>query len=99
MARHGRAGGDGSLPSEREVPWLSKLGRACDALPARTIRVNTRRDRYNVGIAVQQLGSPTDAPVLIFLHGVLADKGTWRYVAGALGKDHEIWLIDRKSVV
>jgi|GEM_PF-965683 len=55
-------------------------------------------------VAVHRLG-PRDAVsdasprrVIVFLHGVLADSRTWRYVAGDLAADHRLWLIDLPGV-
>jgi len=53
-------------------------------------------------VAVHRLGAPaagTDpARVIVFLHGVLADSRTWRYVAGALADHRRLWLVDFPGV-
>jgi pimeloyl-ACP methyl ester carboxylesterase len=82
------------LPREKDLPLLNKLGRALDALPVVTNIVRTTRAGHDVRIAVYQYGWRTNDSILIFVHGVLADSRAWRYVAGDLGRDHEVWLID-----
>jgi len=82
------------LTRERDVPVLASLGKACDALSAHTHPVNTIRCGKQVRIAVQHLGADTNKTILIFIHGVLADRYTWRYMAGGLGREYEIWLLE-----
>ena len=82
------------LPSERETDWLLKLSEAWRAHPATCSRVDTIRGGHQVEIAIHCVGKPSQRPLLVFVHGILADYRTWRLVAGQLADDYEIWLVD-----
>ncbi len=57
---------------------------------------------HEMRVAVHRLGragAGTDpARVIVFLHGVLADSRTWRYVAGELLDHRRLWLVDLPGV-
>lgn len=91
------AAGSGSartLPSERDIPLLAELGRAYDAQPAWTKLVETQRGGHIVQVAVHQRNAGRGDSILVFVHGILSDHTSYRYLAGALGPDREVWLVD-----
>ena len=81
------------LPYEADVPLLKELGAQYDLLAATTNLVDTVRQGHHARVAIQRRGNP-EAPVLIAVHGLLADHTSWRYVAGELGSECEFWLVD-----
>ena len=82
-----------NLDSEFRIPGLRGLISNCVALPRTTELVPTTWNGQPVRLAVHRLGE-TSGRVTVFLHGVLSDGMTWRFVAGELGKREELWLID-----
>lgn len=84
-----------NLPSERQIPEFGHVLDAADSLPRLLRRpVTLGPDGVPVRLAVHQWGEGTNETVLVFIHGVLADHGTWRLVAGALGGKYDLWLVD-----
>ena len=51
-----------------------------------------------LNIAIEEVapaGTPDrDQPVIVLIHGVLSNSQTWQYVAGKLGQDYRILLVD-----
>ncbi len=82
------------LPPERATPWLFELDEAWRAHPVSCCHVNTVRQGHQLSIAVHCLGKASQRPLLVFVHGILADYRTWHLVAGQLAEDYEIWLVD-----
>jgi len=83
------------LPSERQIPELNALLAAKAALPEKIVRVATfRPNEPTVQITVHQIGSGTNPCILVPIHGVLANCESWRYTAGALGSDFDLWIVD-----
>jgi pimeloyl-ACP methyl ester carboxylesterase len=85
-----------STPLRREcdMPVLAELGRRYEALPCTTELTSTVRDGIEVRLALHRRGHGTNESLVIFLHGVLADHTTWCHLAGDLGEDHDLWLMD-----
>lgn len=83
-----------SLQRECDVPVLAELGRRYEALPCTTELTSTVRDGTEVRLALHRCGHGTNGSLVIFLHGVLADHTMWRHLAGELGRDHDLWLMD-----
>jgi pimeloyl-ACP methyl ester carboxylesterase len=54
----------------------------------------TTRSNHVVNIAIHIIGPAPGKPVLVCIHGILADYLTWEYVAAALAERYEIWLVD-----
>jgi len=82
------------LPSESDSPTLLQLRRQYEALPHQLEKVRTIREGHVVELAVEKRGNPASDRVVVMVHGLLADRETWMYVTGALGGDHQLWLID-----
>jgi pimeloyl-ACP methyl ester carboxylesterase len=84
------------LASETQIPQFANLVARRAAMPQRTIFAPTRRPGEPlVRVAICQTGNASaDGPILIFVHGAFSDADTWRYVAGDLGDEHPLWLID-----
>ncbi len=82
-----------ALPGEAECAELARLRKDYDQLRVTTNSFSTTRGGQIVRLAVTQVGAPQPS-VCVLVHGLLADHETWRYVAGALGSDHELWLVD-----
>ena len=83
-----------ALPSEADCPVLQELRRCYDSRPIQKKLVPATRGGRTARVAVFQTGHLGAHRVAVLLHGCLADHGTWAYVAGALGEDHELWLLD-----
>ncbi len=83
-----------NLRSQSEIPCLAPLVQAYENLPKRTRMVETKRDGRRVRLAVHQLGTGEQDNILICIPGVTSDSHEYRFVAGALGQDHDLWLID-----
>lgn len=83
-----------ALPHESDSPLLLRLRHQYDKLPHTLEMVRTSRDGNAVDLAVEKRGAPDSDRVVVMIHGLLADRETWLYVAGALGDDHQLWLID-----
>lgn len=89
------SGAYGRLRSEADSAALGDLH-------ARTTRILGPPARVEVaaveGVPVRvSCRASREAPsdrVLVFLHGVLSDHRTWRFVAGDLGRDHALLLLD-----
>ena len=45
-------------------------------------------------MAIEEKGSRSEERVVVFVHGVLANRSTWRFIVGDLGCDHSILLVD-----
>jgi pimeloyl-ACP methyl ester carboxylesterase len=55
----------------------------------------TRPDEPVVRVAICKVGDPSARdPILVFIHGAFSNAETWRYVAGEIGDDHTLWLVD-----
>ena len=94
LASHKARAYDGLLADELQVePYrslLQSLGRQ-----------NPRREMIGTGdptsptarISTEEIGARR-GEVLVFVHGVFADRTMWRFVAGALAPRHNLLLID-----
>jgi pimeloyl-ACP methyl ester carboxylesterase len=83
-----------TLPSEADSPILSDLHRRYTSRRIHKQLVPAARGGHTANIAVFQTGHVGADRVAVLLHGCLADHDTWWYVAGALGDDHELWILD-----
>jgi pimeloyl-ACP methyl ester carboxylesterase len=81
------------LSSEPDTPWLRELDDAWRACAKTTWRFTTSRGGHDLRVAVHCL-PPHDGPLLTFVHGILTDHTTWRYIAGPLASQYEVWLVD-----
>ena len=83
------------LPPENDVPELRDLRAKWDASPMQTtLHPTSIAGSKPLRIAMHVLGPGTNSHVYVFIHGMLADYRTWRYVAAGLPADAYIWLID-----
>jgi len=92
-------GGCGStyskLVSEDQVPELAALKQEAAGRENHTALVRTGSGKGPpVSLAIHKLENPSTDSLIIFVHGVLADHSTWRFVAADLGRDHDLWLVD-----
>ena len=83
-----------ALPSEADCPVLKDLHRRYSKRPIQKKLVPAARAGHTVNMAVFQTGKVGADRVAVLIHGCLSDHETWRYVAGELGGDHELWLLD-----
>lgn len=82
------------LPSETNSAVLAPLAGVWARLPIESQHCpTTRRDR-TVNLAIHVVGKAPGKPVLVCIHGILADYLTWEYVTARLAGDYEIWLVD-----
>ena len=83
------------LPSENDIPEFRELIAKGEALPKTTILHPTYRPGSKpVRIAIHEVGPGTNSHVYVLIHGMLASYKTWRYLAGALPGDSDVWLVD-----
>lgn len=83
------------LRPERAIPELQALARAYEQQPRRTVfAAGVDRVFGPVRVAVHEIGAGDRERVLVLVHGVLADHRTWRYVAGGLAAEHDVWALD-----
>jgi pimeloyl-ACP methyl ester carboxylesterase len=77
-----------------DIPLLAGLKTTYDRLPWRVTMVPTERDGKVVRVAIFRTGEDNPGSLIILVHGVMASRATWRYVAADLARDHEVWLVD-----
>ena len=84
-----------SLRSEDEIPKLRRLKDQLSRLPFRTrhVQAGTVRSRP-LHMAFHEIGEGTRDRAVVLIHGMLSDSGTWRFLAGDLGRDHDLILMD-----
>ena len=82
------------LPSETNNPVLAPLVDRWKGLLPELRHYPTTRSNHVVNIAVHIIRSAPGKPVLVCIHGILADYVMWEYVSAALAADYEIWLVD-----
>jgi hypothetical protein len=84
-----------NLISEDQVPELVSLKQEAAARGNHTVLVPTgSASGKPVRIAIHQIDKPGTESLIVFVHGILADHSSWRYVAADLGRDHDLWLVD-----
>jgi pimeloyl-ACP methyl ester carboxylesterase len=83
-----------TLPSEADCPKLKELHDLYNSRPRHTSLVPATRKGQTVNMAVVRTGKLGAGRVTVLVHGVLADHRTWWYVAGALGGDQELWILE-----
>ncbi|MCZ6573875.1 MAG: alpha/beta hydrolase, partial [Planctomycetota bacterium] len=85
----------GMLKPEAEIPRMRALGESFDALDKPTARLETKEQGGpDVTLYLLECNPDKTREVIVFVHGVMSDRRTWRYVAGALGDGHTLWLLD-----
>lgn len=82
------------LPSEKQIPELDAFVVASEKLRGPDCFPVTTRDGQQLRVAIHHRGSGTNNRVVVLIHGVMADHAAWRYVAGELGRDYDLWLTD-----
>ena len=83
------------LPREDSIRHLDELKKSYESIPNETLLVPTKDERGNVQrVSVKEIGTGTSERVLIFIHGVLSNHTMWRYIAGDLGRDFDLMLVD-----
>jgi pimeloyl-ACP methyl ester carboxylesterase len=80
------------LPSDLDHPAFSALARGWAALPKTTHLVRTVHNGVPADVAVHEVG--TGPRVVVCLHGVFGQSANWKYIAGALAGDYQLWLPD-----
>ena len=69
-----------SLPLHRELAWRAA------SLPGHTDCV--------AGVSFRRTSAEESDWLVVLVHGVLSDRRAWTYVAGDLGQDHDLLLLD-----
>ena len=82
------------LPAD-EIPQLAALAESRSELPRAIehVRVSDRAGRSD-SMAIEGVGRDMADQLVVMVHGVLSDRRSWRFVAGDLGRDHRLWLVD-----
>ena len=83
-----------ALPREADCNILKDLHERYSRRPIHKKLVRATRGGHTANLAVFRTGKVGSDRVAVLIHGVLADHRTWWYVAGALGEDQELWLLD-----
>jgi pimeloyl-ACP methyl ester carboxylesterase len=91
----GCARGPGLL-GETQFANLAPLIHAYHALPARArlVAVPACGAQPALNLAVTQIGAGDRHHLIVMVHGLMADQSTWRFVAGGLGADQQLLLLD-----
>ena len=85
----------GMLKPEAEIPRMRALGESFNALDKRTARLETKEQGGpDVTLYLLECNPDKTREVIVFVHGVMSDRRTWRYVAEALCDGHTLWLLD-----
>jgi pimeloyl-ACP methyl ester carboxylesterase len=82
------------LPSETNSLLLGPLAAKWDRVCPELVRCSTVRSNHAVTLAMHHLGGREDKPMLLFVHGILADHVTWKFVAADLASEYDVWLVD-----
>jgi pimeloyl-ACP methyl ester carboxylesterase len=82
------------LPSETNNPVLKPLVDVWNRLSPELRHYPTTRSNHTFNIAIHIIRSAPGKPVLVCVHGILADYVMWEYIAAALAEDYELWLVD-----
>jgi pimeloyl-ACP methyl ester carboxylesterase len=83
-----------TLLPELHIAELRPLVKAYGALPASDMSFATERDGRRLNVAIKQRGNGNNNLVIVMIHGVLSRGDAWRYVAGELGQDFDLWIVD-----
>lgn len=92
----GRPGGiyHARLGDERTLEPYRSLMASLDACRVRSEYFSTGgRNAPAVRIATEEFGA-RKGDVIVFVHGVFADRSMWRFVAGAMAPHHNLLLLD-----
>jgi pimeloyl-ACP methyl ester carboxylesterase len=82
------------LPSETNNPVLAPLVGAWNRFPPELRHYSTIRSNHTFNIAIHIVRPAPGKPVLVCIHGILADYLMWEYITAALADDYELWLVD-----
>ncbi len=88
-----RPSADQRLASDTQIPELSPLAAAWAALPKRTFLEHTVHNGVPARLAVHEIG-PASGIVYVCIHGIFGQADNWKYLAGAIKGEHELWLVD-----
>ena len=83
-----------SLRPEKDIPQVSGLLAGTRTAGNETFRVPVTTQGRTVGLAVHQVGNGQRKRALVFVHGVFSDHETWRFIAGELSRDYDLYLVD-----
>src|SRR5262245_56238620 len=85
------------LKDEDAIPELAALKAQALAHAKHTTKVETCgccTDAPPVKVAIHQMEKPGHDKLIVFIHGVFSDSTAWRFIAGDLAADHDLWLVD-----
>jgi len=83
-----------SMRSESEIPGLGALMAKTSAAGNRTFQVPVAGQGVSTTLAVHQIGSGHRRRALVLVHGVFSDHLTWRFIAGELASDYDLYLLN-----
>lgn len=84
-----------AINSEDEIVSFAQLKDQWQSRPTTTNRIATQIGNGPiVNIAIHETGNLQSNEVIVFIHGVFSDHQAWRFVAGALGDDYNLVLVD-----
>ena len=79
------------MPVEESIPLLHELGTASDQLSNHVGAVELE-EGHAIGFRHTRAG--TTRRTIVLVHGVLSNRGAWRYVSGGLGQHHDLLMVD-----
>ena len=83
------------LRPEGEIPDLARLAKvARERQGERGLTVVGEVAGQPVRAAWRETRAERSEWLVVLIHGVLSDKTTWRFVAGDLGRDHDLLMLD-----
>lgn len=83
-----------TLPSDLEIPELSPLARAWTARSETIFYEQSMRNGVPARIAIRQVSGGRDHTVYVCIHGIFGESENWKYIAGALASEYELWVLD-----
>lgn len=83
-----------SMKSEDEMPELAALKAKTRTAGNDTFHVPVTAMGVTTNVAVHQLGNGRRGRALVFVHGVFSDDQTWRFIAGELVRDYDLYLLN-----
>ncbi len=83
------------LPEATEVPLFAELLGAGSVLPRARYEVYLPEgDGRLVRLTLEEVGRGDPEELIVLIHGALSNRKTWRFLAGDLGQDHRLLLVD-----
>lgn len=83
-----------SMKSEDAMPELAALKAKTRAAGKETFQVPVTAMGVTTTLAVHQVGNGRRGRALVLVHGMLSGDQTWRFIAGELARDYDLYLLN-----